>query len=224
MPRVVDHDARRQAIVESLVRITAREGLAAASSRAIAADLGLAAGAIWYYFEDFDSVIAAAHDLVFERANRRVEQAVAGSVGVEAVYRMMRELLPLTRETRDEAHIVVHFWGHVATNSLLAEANEDVESIWRTILLRSLLEGVAAGDLDGTDEQLDIAVDALMTIVLGQQVAAVTTAMRTTPSRPLTLVDVVIDSLRSASRRRSHPVENTTESGRSSDELPMESR
>lgn len=50
MPKKVDHDARRLEIVEALFRIVERDGLAAATYRAIAAEAGIKAAQVQYYF------------------------------------------------------------------------------------------------------------------------------------------------------------------------------
>lgn len=191
MARAVDHDARRLAIVESMLRIASRDGLAAATSRAIAADLGLAKGALWYYFDDFDAVVQAAHTLSFERANERVQAATAGKRGLPAILAMMEELLPLTEETQAEARIVVNFWGHAAANDRLARNDAGVESVWHEQLLGHLAEAVDDGELD-PNAPLGLIVDALMTITFGQQVISVTADMMAAPYDPMALVDFVL--------------------------------
>jgi TetR/AcrR family transcriptional repressor of bet genes len=50
VPRQVDHDARRREIIEALFRVAVRDGLAAATIRAIAKEAGVPAPRVQYYF------------------------------------------------------------------------------------------------------------------------------------------------------------------------------
>src|SRR5689334_14842717 len=111
LPKIVDHDQRRSEIVEAFLSVVARKGLPAATSRAIAAELGVGTGALWHYFDGFDAVTAAAYQRVFERTNIRIDGAATGLRGLAATEAVMREILPLGKETLDEAQVVVGFWG-----------------------------------------------------------------------------------------------------------------
>lgn len=50
MPRRIDHEARRAAIAEALVRVAVRDGLHAVTLRAVAAEAGLSLGLVQYSF------------------------------------------------------------------------------------------------------------------------------------------------------------------------------
>ena len=50
MPKVVDHDERRRHILEALFAVAARDGLAAATYRTIAAEAGVPTAQVQYYF------------------------------------------------------------------------------------------------------------------------------------------------------------------------------
>ncbi len=54
MPKIVDHDARREEIAQALWRVVRRDGIRAASVRTVAAEAGWSAGAVRYYFPDQD--------------------------------------------------------------------------------------------------------------------------------------------------------------------------
>ena len=51
MPRTVDHEERRSMILESFMRLAAREGLHAVSLRGVAAEAGISLRLVQYYFE-----------------------------------------------------------------------------------------------------------------------------------------------------------------------------
>ncbi|GIF19991.1 AcrR family transcriptional regulator [Actinoplanes tereljensis] len=188
MPKIVDHDRRRSEIVEAFLAVVTREGLPAASSRAIAAELGIGTGALWHYFDDFDAVASAAYQRVFERTNARIADAAAGRRGLDAIEAMMREILPLAKETLDEAQVVVGFWGRLAANDRLATAETDVGEIWGTQLSGYLSEAITDGALS-PDTPVSALVDLLLSISMGQQVHVVMRSPLSDPARQWALIE-----------------------------------
>lgn len=54
MPKIVDHEERRQQIVDTFLTLVERgRGLDAASSRALAAELGISNSLLWRYFKAY---------------------------------------------------------------------------------------------------------------------------------------------------------------------------
>lgn len=182
MPKVVDHEARRREIVDTLLRITARDGLQAATSRAIASELGIATGALWHYFTSFDAVLAAAFTAAFDATNARIDLATRDRRGLSALYATMAEILPTSTVTRNEARVVVNFWGRVAVDEALAAPQQDFDEIWRRRISGHLDEAVADGELIASTPIDDLA-DVLISISMGQQVEWVTRAALSTESR-----------------------------------------
>ncbi|MEV4348495.1 TetR/AcrR family transcriptional regulator [Actinoplanes sp. NPDC049596] len=198
MPKIVDHDQRRSEIVEAFLSVVARKGLPAATSRAIAAELGVGTGALWHYFDGFDAVTAAAYQRVFERTNIRIAGAATGLRGLAATEAVMREILPLGKETLDEAQVVVGFWGRLAANQKLATGWADVSDLWGGRLRTHLQEAIEDGDL-APETPVDGIVDLLLSLAVGQQVHAVMRTPLTDPVRQLALIDQCL-----ASWRRGH--------------------
>ncbi|KUL26687.1 TetR/AcrR family transcriptional regulator [Actinoplanes awajinensis] len=189
MPKIVDHDQRRSEIVEAFLTVVARDGLAAATSRAIAAELGIGTGALWHYFDGFDEVAAGAYQRITDRTNIRIGRATAGLRGLDAAYAMLREILPLTKETLDEAHVVVGFWGRLAANAGLEEKTQtDLGDYWGDLLRGYFAEAVADGTLDPAIPVDDV-LNVLFTICLGQQVNAVMSSPMVDPTRQLAMID-----------------------------------
>ncbi|GAA4600760.1 AcrR family transcriptional regulator [Actinoplanes octamycinicus] len=188
MPKIVDHDQRRSEIVEAYLAVVARDGLAAATSRAIAAELAIGTGALWHYFDGFDDVAAGAYQRIVERTNGRIAAVTAGLRGLDAFYPMIREILPLTKETLDEAHVVVGFWGRLAANAKIEETQEDLGDYWGGLIAGYFAEAIEDGVLDPAMPIPDV-LDVLLTICLGQQVNAVMASPMVDPSRQLGMVD-----------------------------------
>ncbi|WIM98475.1 TetR/AcrR family transcriptional regulator [Actinoplanes oblitus] len=188
MPKIVDHDQRRSEIVEAFLTVVARDGLSAATTRAIAAELNIGTGGLWHYFDGFDEVAAGAYQRITERTNDRITAATAGLRGLDAFYAMIREILPLTKETLDEAHVVVGFWGRLAANAKIEETQEDLGDHWGGLIAGFFTEAIEDGILDPATPIPDV-IDVLLTICLGQQVNAVMASPMVDPGRQLAMID-----------------------------------
>lgn len=133
MPRVVDHDERRRMIADALLAVAARDGHERVTSRAVAAEAGMATGALWHYFTGFDEVVRAAAAEVTRRTDARIRAAVAQQFGLAKVRAAMGEVLPLDEETRIEASVVVGFWGRLTSHAASPDAGAPTLSLWQDV-------------------------------------------------------------------------------------------
>lgn len=173
MPRIVDHDERRRQIAEALLAVAARDGHENVSSRAVAKELGVATGSLWHYFDGFDDVIRAAAAEVTRRTDERIAAATAGLRGLRRLDALMREVLPVDAGTRSEAHVVVGFWGRLATLAPAPDAGAPTLATWQGSIRAALEEAVADGEL-GADTPTDAVMALLRSVTYGQQVVEVT--------------------------------------------------
>ncbi|GAB3194716.1 TetR/AcrR family transcriptional regulator [Nesterenkonia suensis] len=130
MPKKVDRRQRRREIAETYVRIVARDGIEAASTRALVQELGTSTGSLWYWFDSFDEVLSESFQLTFARTNERIADRVAGRSGLAALVAMLREIAPLDPVATSEALVVVSFWGRVVTNRAMARHQIAVVYEW----------------------------------------------------------------------------------------------
>jgi AcrR family transcriptional regulator len=147
MPKVVDHVQRRAEIVDALLDLIAKEGMAAATSRSLASHLGVSNGALWRYFKDKDDLLRATYQTVLDKSNHRVIEAIAGRSGTEAVLAMIETFFPQTPELQDEAKVVLAFWGVAAMNTVQARHGNPEMLQWSDEFTVLLNQAVAAGEL-----------------------------------------------------------------------------
>ena len=166
MPKLVDHDARRDEIVRATVRVIARAGLEGTTMREVAAEAGFANGAIKPYFASKAELLQATYRHVFDLTNERVEAAAGGEGGRAALERFCCEVLPLDDARRDEARVAVAFWGASEAAPEALALHGGMMGLWRE-RLAALLAGVAAVP------DRDAAVEGLLNLLLGAQVTAV---------------------------------------------------
>ena len=173
MPRVVDHDERRRQIAEALLVVAARDGHENVSSRAVAKELGVATGSLWHYFDGFDDVIRAAATEVTRRTDQRIAEATAGLRGLALLDALMREVLPVDERTRTEAHVVVGFWGRLATLAPTADAGAPTLATWQDSIRTALDQAIDDGELVSATPTAAV-MALLRSITYGQQVVEVT--------------------------------------------------
>ena len=131
MPRVVDIEERRAAFVEASWRVIADEGLRAASLRRVAMAAGCTTGSLPHYFPDRQTLLVSALRAVHERAGARM-LAIARRERdpVERLRRVLREALPLDRDSLREWRVWLAFWSECMHDPDLARENERRYAEW----------------------------------------------------------------------------------------------
>ncbi|GAB7052910.1 TetR/AcrR family transcriptional regulator [Catenuloplanes indicus] len=109
MPRIVDHEQRRLELATAVWRVISRDGLNAASVRAVAAESGWSTGAIRHYFSTQDELLTFAAQLMMERVPERIRVHLedASLAPFDRVIAVLEELLPLDEERRIEVLVFV---------------------------------------------------------------------------------------------------------------------
>lgn len=111
MPKVVDHDARREAVAEALWRVVDRDGVAGATMRAVAQEAGWSTGVVAHYFADMDELAVHSFALVHRRMTARAARAHArADTPREGVRAALTQALPLDTRRRREAAV---WFGHL---------------------------------------------------------------------------------------------------------------
>ncbi|WP_250445119.1 TetR/AcrR family transcriptional regulator [Actinotalea sp. C106] len=192
MPKVVDREARRREIVEAYLRLVARDGMEQATSRALAAELGVSSGALWHYFANVDQVLFGAFRLIFDRTNERIAERCVELEGLAALRAMLEEILPLAKVTQDEALVVVSFWGRVPTNPELGSFQAEVEGRWREQMVTHLRQAQASGHVVEA-APLAVIADTLLVLTVGQQVEHVLRSDVATEGRQWELVAACLE-------------------------------
>lgn len=111
MPKLVDHEERRQEIARAAWRLMARDGVAAVSVRTVAAEAGLSTGALRHYFADQSGLLLFTAQHSIERIARRMAAALAAALAargrppIEVVQAVLEQLLPLDEEREIETAV-----------------------------------------------------------------------------------------------------------------------
>lgn len=126
MPRQVDHDLRRRQIAQAVWRLAARGGLEDVTLRQVAAEAGVSARLLQYYFGTRDQLLLGALELLNADAERRARErleALGGEPTMRALVRgVLLEMLPLDDERRNRHVVYAAYFVRFLVEPALAEA------------------------------------------------------------------------------------------------------
>jgi AcrR family transcriptional regulator len=171
MPKIVDHDERRQEVVAAARRVIVRDGIDAATTRAIAKEAGYSNGVLAHYFADKDDILLSALRLSHERIRTRLRERVGALGGLAALREVLLDNLPLDDERTEETRLEVSFWSRSLAAEQLAEVQRAEAAELRSAVRGLLVEARTRGEIGtGTrlaDADLDDATERLLALVDG---------------------------------------------------------
>ncbi|MEU7830696.1 TetR/AcrR family transcriptional regulator [Nonomuraea sp. NPDC049129] len=166
MPKIVDHDERRREVLSAARRVIVRDGIDAATTRAIAKEAGYSNGVLAHYFADKDEILLSALRQSHQRIRERLTRKIEGATGLAALRELLLDNLPLDAERTQETRLEVSFWSRSLASERLAEVQRTEAAELRGVVRTLLGEARAAGELT-TDENLDDITERLLALVDG---------------------------------------------------------
>lgn len=182
MPKLVDHDARRQEIVDAAWRVVHRGGIERATVREVAAEAGCSPGSLRYYFPAQAELIGLAMDMVAERVRRRIESLDPGSDVRSAVERLLEQLLPLDDERRTEMEVWLAFSARAQADAALREQREGLHEDLR-LFVRRCIDALAEAGLMRPELSPQLETVRLHALIDGLALHGITSPETMTPSR-----------------------------------------
>ncbi|MFI7418815.1 TetR/AcrR family transcriptional regulator [Nonomuraea sp. NPDC049684] len=166
MPKIVDHDERRAEVLSAARRVIVRDGIDAATTRAIAKEAGYSNGVLAHYFADKDEILLSALSQSHQRIRERLTRKVEGVTGLAALREVLLDNLPLDAERTQESRLEVSFWSRSLASERLAEVQRAEADELRAAVRELLGQARAAGELS-TDGSLDDLAEHLLALVDG---------------------------------------------------------
>jgi TetR/AcrR family transcriptional regulator, transcriptional repressor of bet genes len=196
MPKVVDHEQRREELAAAVWRLASRDGLDAVTIRAVAGEAGWSTGALHHYFADKEELLLFAFRTIADRVGRRVAAAREGARDpLELVRELLAIGLPLDAERRDETRVWFAFLGLALTRPALARSQGAAYGQWRRLVTSALEQAQAEGELDAAiDPEREAA--GLVALVDGLAVQAMFEPSGPSAKRQLELLNARIAELR----------------------------
>jgi AcrR family transcriptional regulator len=137
MPKIVDHEQRRDEIALIACRVVARYGFEQATIVRIARAAGCTTGMIAHYFEAKQDIIVAALRLIL----RRIEERLAQADGAADLLTLLSEALPIDQTRYIECAVWMAFWGQVPADKRLKRINGWLHREYLRLFERCLARG-----------------------------------------------------------------------------------
>ena len=140
MPKIVDHEQRRDEIALTACRVVAQFGFEQATIVRIARASGCTTGMIAHYFETKQDIIVAALRLIL----RRIEERLAHADGAADLLTLLSEALPIDETRYIECAVWMAFWGQVPADKRLRRVNAWLHREYLRLFERCLARGWSA--------------------------------------------------------------------------------
>ena len=140
MPKIVDHEQRRDEIALTACRVVAQYGFEQATIVRIARASGCTTGMIAHYFETKQDIIVAALRLIL----RRIEERLTHADGAADLLTLLSEALPIDETRYIECAVWMAFWGQVPADKRLRRVNAWLHREYLRLFERCLARGWSA--------------------------------------------------------------------------------
>ncbi|MDP9864534.1 MULTISPECIES: TetR/AcrR family transcriptional regulator [Streptosporangium] len=182
MPKIVDPQERRRAVVEAVFRVVERDGLEQASLRNVAAEAGLAIGSVRHYFTAHSELMVFAMRAMSERVTGRLvahadrlldaDAPLTPHERRETAIRMLAEVLPLDGERRREAVVWLAFVAAARTRPELRPHTDELYNGLLALTTR-VLEGARRAGRLRSDADIALEARGLCALLDGMSLQAV---------------------------------------------------
>jgi AcrR family transcriptional regulator len=140
MPKIVDHEQRRDEIALVACRVVAEHGFDQATIVRIAREAGYTTGMVAHYFDTKQEIIIAALRLILRRIEERLTPRTDGGVAPDLLA-LLTEALPVDATRFTECAFWTAFWGQVSADKRLKRINAWVHREYRRLFERCLAQG-----------------------------------------------------------------------------------
>lgn len=168
MPRYVNADLRRSAIVHAAWQLIADEGFEALTIRRLGREVGGASGRVTHYFASKEEVLIAVLGEVTDShrsgLNRLRDKLLEAGPDAGSVARAIVDVLPLDEASRRDWRVWLAFWSQAAVSPNVATRHRQLYRSWRKVLAEAIQRidpGCSRDDVADRAEQLLACIDGL---------------------------------------------------------------
>jgi len=194
MPKVVNHEQRREHIAEIVADMLATVGVENTTIREISRKSGYSRGFIEHYFHSKEELISDALKWINEQSLARVEKKVKSLKGLTALRAINEVTLPLNDQTRQEWKVRMQFWGLAVVNPQHKKEQTRRIELAENIYLKYLKEAQELGEIP-PDANLERIAHNLLHRIYGLSCNAILRPNYFTKQRQLDALDYVMKEI-----------------------------
>ena len=173
MPKKVDHEARRRQITDAVCRITLRNGLGAATFRAVAAEARVSTPLVQHYFATKAELLDATQRHVGERSTARLMEWIEGTDGsARAVLgAFLKSFIPADDDSRTAGMMYLALATEAVIPADVSGAASGPRQVEADLMISTIVGQLERGPLrDGVDPEMEARLLMALTTGLGQYV------------------------------------------------------
>jgi AcrR family transcriptional regulator len=191
MPKIVDHEERREELVRAAWRVIAEYGIDELTIREIAREAGYSSGVLAHYFENKDDLLAHASRMSHELIYQRYEAEVDTPKKSKALRNVLMDNIPLDDQRDLETRIEMSFWARSLRNAKLSKIQHDKSEHLRK-LIGDLVEGSRQEGTIAEEHPTRRVVDLLSALIDGISLHALLYPERMTPRQQRATMDFAL--------------------------------
>lgn len=151
MPRVVDHDQRRQELAQAVWALIRRRGLAGVTIRSLSQESGWSSGAIRHYLPNRESILNFAAEQINVQAEQELRALVAGPDPRQNLLELLTHLMPVDEDSRLTMEVWLAFVGAAVSEQHFADTQGIMYRNLSELFRKILGDYAARGWLSGRD-------------------------------------------------------------------------
>jgi len=195
VPKIIDHEKRREDIIDATWQVIAREGLANTTTRKISKEAGFASSLLAHYFPEKEAILESALAAAFDKAIKRVLASINAHTGMEALRQSLLVCLPFNKDRRLEVEVLINFWGHQ-----LGDANHTARQYknyqqWSRLVQKLIKAAQQSGEIRA-DVNVKSSSDMLLGIVDGLSAQATLYPKYFSAKRQTAAIDMALEALK----------------------------
>lgn len=126
MPKIVDHEKRRNQIAEAAWRVVLERGMEGATVRNIAKEAQISLGALRHYFSSQDELLVYTMKLVKEQATARINEIASQDLPPkEVIQNILFEIVPITKDKMAEMEVWFSFIAYARHQEDVLDVHND---------------------------------------------------------------------------------------------------
>jgi AcrR family transcriptional regulator len=200
LPKIVDHEVRRQELVEAAWRVINRVGIDATTVREIAAESGYSTGSLAHYFRSKDDILRSALERADNDIRERLERMPPRVHVITRLRHALAQALPCDDRRAFELTLEVNFWARALNQPSLRALQHRDHDVWRDVVMTLVTEAQAADAIDASQSAADLT-DIIVAFVDGLGLQGLVYPELISIERTMHLLDRQLEAL-GAPRRR----------------------
>jgi AcrR family transcriptional regulator len=145
MPKIIDHDQRREEIAGAVLRVVGQYGVNGVTVRVVAKEAGWSTGVLHHYFDDKQALLMGGLRLAARATGKYIKQAMAGNVSKQQLRLVLEAGIPLDQRREVMCRIFFFFWAEGICDPDISAELAEYYGWWKKRLQEILKVGQKSG-------------------------------------------------------------------------------